>query len=34
MYGMYLYDKVPEVNYNQFEDKLNQYKLWDYQCLQ
>ena len=22
--GMYLYDKVPEVNYNQHETKLNQ----------
>ena len=34
MYGMYLYDKVPEVNYIDCETKLDQYKVWDKQCHQ
>ena len=29
MYGMYLCAKVPEVNYNQCKDRLNQKKVWN-----
>ena len=32
MYGMYVYSKVAEVNYNQCKDKFNQYKLLDIYC--
>ena len=34
MYCMYLYAKVPEVNYNQSEGKLNQKKVWNKQEMQ
>ena len=32
LYGRYLYDKVPEVNYIECESKLDQEKVWDEQC--